>query len=75
MEDGFVALNHVGGVFEDHNGEIWVMYQAKDMKRPFLSSGAERHPLMLSKIEFDNSGWPVSVVKAKGGWNYPKFPK
>lgn len=75
VENGFVAVNHVGGVFEDANGEIWVLYQATDIDKPLLSSGADRHPLMLSRVEFDENGWPVEVVKAKGEWNYPKFAK
>lgn len=74
-ENGFVSVNHVGGVFEDGNGELWALYHATDIDIPLLSSGADRHPLMLSKLDFNESGWPSRTVQAKGGWNHPKFPR
>jgi arabinan endo-1,5-alpha-L-arabinosidase len=72
-DDIFSEIKHVGGVFEDANADIWILYQATDLEMPLLSSGADRHPMMLNKIDFDESGWPVKVFEAKGGWNHPKF--
>jgi len=74
-DNGFVAVNHVGGVFEDAKGYVWILYQATDINMPLLSSGTDRHPLMLSRIEFDDAFWPVGTYEAKGSWNYPKFAK
>ncbi len=76
MEDNvFSEVKHVGGVFEDSNEDIWIVYQATNMNMPLLTSGSERHPLMLTKIDFDNDGWPLKVFEAKSGWNHPKFAK
>jgi arabinan endo-1,5-alpha-L-arabinosidase len=74
-ENGFVAVNHVGGVIEDANDDIWVLYQAVDVDSPTLSTGTDRHPLLLSRIEFDENGWPLKIFEAMGGWNHPKFAK
>ena len=74
-ENGFVGVNHVGGVFEDTNEDLWVIYQAIDVDKPTLSSGVDRYPLLLSRIELDENGWPVKVFEARGGWNYPKYAK
>jgi len=72
-EGGFEAPGHVGGVFTDMEENEWIMYQATDIAKPLLSSGAARRPLMLSPIEWDDDGWPASVIQVKGGWNTPKF--
>jgi beta-xylosidase len=72
---GFVAVDHIAGVFQDANQNLWVAHQATDVDIPTLSSGAPRHPLVISKIEFDESGWPTQVFEAAKGWNYPKFAK
>jgi arabinan endo-1,5-alpha-L-arabinosidase len=72
-QNGFEAAGHVGGVFTDRYDKDWIMYQAVDAGKPELSSGADRRPLMLSPIEWDEDGWPAEVVQAKGGWNTPKF--
>lgn len=74
-ENGFVAIDHIGGILEDSNDDIWVMYQAIDIDHPTLSTGEDRHPLMLSRIVFDEEGWPIKVFEAMGGWNHPKFAK
>lgn len=73
-EEGFVAVNHIGGVIEDANEELWIIYQATDVDVPKLSSGTERHPLLLTKLEFDEDGWPTDLLNPIDGWNYPKFP-
>jgi beta-xylosidase len=72
---GFVAVNHIAGIFEDANNDFWVAHQATDVDMPVLSSGAPRHPLVISRIELDESGWPTKVFEATKGWNYPKFAK
>ncbi len=74
-EEGYVAVNHVGGVFEDSNGELWILYQVTDVEKPELSSGTERHPLMLTKLKMDEDGWPTGTMNPLGGWNYPKVPR
>jgi len=74
-ENGFVATSHVGGVFEDAIEDLWLVYQAVDVDQPTLSTGADRYPLLLSRIEFDETGWPVKVYEAMGGWNHPLFAK
>lgn len=72
---GFVAVNHIAGIIEDSNDDLWVAYQATDIDMPNLSSGEPRHPLVISRIELDESGWPTQVFEAVKGWNYPKFAK
>ena len=74
-DEGYVAVNHAGGIFEDANGDIWLLYHATNIDKPVLSSGKDRHPMLLSRIEFDENGWPVELVRTKAGWNYPKFAK
>jgi arabinan endo-1,5-alpha-L-arabinosidase len=73
--NGFVAVNHIGGVFEDANNNLWLIHQATDVDLPALSSGAPRHPLVLTRVELDENGWPAQVFEARKGWNYPKFAK
>ncbi len=73
--NGFVAVNHIAGILEDANDDIWVAHQATDVDMPSLSSGAARHPLVITRIELDDSGWPTQVFDATKGWNYPKFTK
>ncbi|MBL7112287.1 MAG: family 43 glycosylhydrolase [Bacteroidales bacterium] len=72
-QNGFEAPGHVGGIFTDKYDNDWIMYHAVDIDKPELSSGADRRPLMLSPIVWDENGWPAEVIKAKGGWNSPKF--
>ena len=72
---GFVAVNHIAGILEDANDDLWVAHQATDVDMPTLSSGEPRHPLVISRIELDESGWPTGVFEATKGWNYPKFAK
>lgn len=72
-DGGFEAPGHVGGVFTDKLENDWILYQATDISKPLLSSGALRRPLLLSSIEWDEDGWPASVIQMKGGWNTPKF--
>jgi arabinan endo-1,5-alpha-L-arabinosidase len=73
--EGFVAVNHAGGIFEDAQENIWILCQATDIDQPLLSSGSERHPLMLSPVVFSENGWPGQETVVRGGWNYPKFAK
>ena len=72
---GFVAVNHIAGILEDALDDLWVAHQATDVDMPTLSSGAPRHPLVITRIELDDSGWPTQVFEATRGWNYPKFAK
>lgn len=72
-ENGFVAASYIGGILQDSNENIWIIYQATDINMPTLSTGVERYPLLLSKIEFNENGWPTQVFEAKAGWNNPKF--
>ena len=72
---GFVAVNHIAGILLDANEDLWVVHQATDVDMPTLSSGAPRHPLVISRVVFDESGWPTQVFEATKGWNYPKFAK
>ena len=72
-QNGYESPGHVGGIFTDRYEMEWIMYHASDINKPELSSGASRRPLMLSPIEWDEDGWPAAVIKAKGGWNSPKF--
>jgi arabinan endo-1,5-alpha-L-arabinosidase len=71
--NGFINVDHVGGVFEDANKDVWMLYHTTDIDQPELTSGADRRPLMLSRIVFDDTGWPSGITEAAGGWNYPKF--
>lgn len=72
---GFVAVNHIAGVLEDGNDDLWIAHHATDVDMPTLSSGLPRHPLVITRIELDDSGWPTQVFEALKGWNYPKFAK
>ncbi|NMB72783.1 MAG: family 43 glycosylhydrolase [Bacteroidales bacterium] len=71
--NGFVNPSAVGGVFTDFEGKEWIIYQVTDMEKPLLSTGEERHPMMLNRVEWDANGWPVQVIEARGGWHTPKF--
>jgi len=71
--NGFVSPSAVGGVFTDFEGREWIVYQVTDIEKPSLSTGGERHPLMLNRIEWDANGWPARVIETKGGWHTPKF--
>jgi arabinan endo-1,5-alpha-L-arabinosidase len=72
-EESFVAPSHVGGIFTDYEGSEWIVYQVTDTRMPTLAGGAERHPVMLSRLDLDDQGWPVTVITIKGGWHQPKF--
>jgi arabinan endo-1,5-alpha-L-arabinosidase len=72
-ESGFISPGHVGGIFTDRHDQDWVMYEVTDINKPELSSGSQRRPIMLSPITWDEEGWPTEVIKARGGWNSPKF--
>jgi arabinan endo-1,5-alpha-L-arabinosidase len=73
VAEGFIAPSHVGGIFTDYENKEWILYEVTDTGNPTLSSGAERHPIMLSMLDLDDQGWPVTVVSVKGGWHQPKF--
>lgn len=64
---------HVGGIFSDFEEKDWILFQVTDIQKPFLSSGADRKPLVLSRIDWDENGWPGNVIVVKGGWNSPRF--
>jgi arabinan endo-1,5-alpha-L-arabinosidase len=72
-ENGFESPGHAGGIFTDKYDKDWILYQATDINKPELLSGADRRPMMLSPIQWDEEGWPAQVIKAKGNWNSPKF--
>jgi arabinan endo-1,5-alpha-L-arabinosidase len=67
------APGHVGGVFTDKDDREWIFYQATDIQKPQLSSGADRRPLLLNPVEWDENGWPASVIDANAGYIYPKY--
>jgi arabinan endo-1,5-alpha-L-arabinosidase len=69
----FIVPSHVGGIFTDYEDREWIIYQVTDTRTPALLTGAERHPIMLSRLDLDDQGWPVAVINAKGGWHQPKF--
>lgn len=71
--ENFIAPSHVGGIFLDYEGAEWILYQVTDTRIPTLASGSERHPIMLSRLDLDDQGWPVTVIRAEGGWHQPKF--
>ncbi len=70
---GFFSPSHVGGIFTDFENKEWIIYQVTDPSKPLLSSGSERHPLMLNKIEWDELGWPVTPIQSAQGWQKPKY--
>jgi arabinan endo-1,5-alpha-L-arabinosidase len=72
-EGTLAAPGHVGGVFTDKDDKEWILYQATEIQKPQLSSGGERRPLCLNLIEWDENGWPASLVEANKGYVYPKF--
>jgi arabinan endo-1,5-alpha-L-arabinosidase len=72
-EGGFEAPGHVGGVFTDREDYEWILFQATDISKTTISSGETRRPLILSRIEWDDTGWPAALIQVKGGWNTPKF--
>ncbi len=73
VTNGYVAPGHVGGVFADYEGTLWILYQAMNIDKPLLSSGSERRPVMLHKLNLDGEGWPAEVVTSTPGWMTPKY--
>jgi arabinan endo-1,5-alpha-L-arabinosidase len=65
--------SQVGGIFTDYADIDWIIYQVTDANKPVLSTGSERHPIMLNRITWDSEGWPSSVIEATEGWQKPKF--
>lgn len=69
----FMAPSQVGGIFTDYENREWILYQVTDVNKPILSTGAERHPMMLNRISWDEDGWPAAIIEATKGWQKPKF--
>ncbi len=65
--------SQVGGIFTDFEEKDWIIYQVTDNDKPNLSTGTPRRPLMLNRIEWDEEGWPVTIIEAAEGWQKPKF--
>jgi arabinan endo-1,5-alpha-L-arabinosidase len=68
-----VTPSQIGGIFSDYQGDDWILYQVTDATKPVLSTGQDRHPMMLNKIIWDSEGWPTAVIEASKGWQKPKF--
>jgi len=71
--ENLAVPGHVGGIFSDFQEEDWILYQATDINKPLLSTGTERKPMVLSKITWDDEGWPAGVIIVKAGWNSPRY--
>jgi arabinan endo-1,5-alpha-L-arabinosidase len=74
-ENGFIDTDHIGGVFAGSGNNLWILYQATDIDKPQLSSGSDRHPLMLSLLSFDDEFWPAETTIVQGGWNCTRFTR
>lgn len=71
--NAYIAPGHVGGLFTDYEGSDWIFYQVTNAQVPELSSGSPRRPVMLNRIEWDDTGWPAAVIASSPGWMSPKF--
>jgi arabinan endo-1,5-alpha-L-arabinosidase len=72
-DGGMISPAQTGGIFTDYMDKEWILYQITDSDIPSLSTGGERHPLMLNRLDWDEQGWPVSAIPGTKGWNQPKF--
>lgn len=56
---GFAGPGHNGHIMTDDQGTDWLLYHAIPKNNPHLQNGASRRPMMLDKIIWQDSYWPV----------------
>lgn len=75
IESGERLINpmNVSGIFSNNNNEDFILYNVTDVEKPLLKSGFNRRPLVMNKLEINEEGWFVGVIKPVIGWASPKF--